>query len=141
MSDSLALPRVVLVTGTSTEVGKTVVTAALAAVILARGSSVAVVKPAQTGVRPGEPGDIEEVRRLLGAGRQAPDGQTPDVEDGARCTDPRPEAPECARPGGCHSAPQHPRAPAAGRAARAPDRGPPSRPDDPLGRRACTLGR
>jgi dethiobiotin synthetase len=57
---------VYFVTGTDTEVGKTVVTAALATILQARGSSVAVVKPAQTGVRPGEPGDIEEVRRLAG---------------------------------------------------------------------------
>lgn len=55
-----------LVTGTGTDVGKTVVTAALAAVVRARGSDVAVVKPAQTGLAPGEPGDVDEVRRLVG---------------------------------------------------------------------------
>jgi dethiobiotin synthetase len=54
------------VTGTDTGIGKTVVTAALAAVFLARGDSVAVVKPTQTGVDPGEPGDAEEIRRLAG---------------------------------------------------------------------------
>ena len=32
----------------------------------AAGSSVAVVKPAQTGLEPGEPGDVDEVRRLAG---------------------------------------------------------------------------
>ncbi|WP_344291959.1 AAA family ATPase, partial [Streptomyces synnematoformans] len=48
---------VLVVTGTSTGVGKTVVTAAVAAAALARGRSVAVLKPAQTGVAPGEPGD------------------------------------------------------------------------------------
>jgi dethiobiotin synthetase len=47
-------------------VGKTVVTAALAALARARGETVAVVKPAQTGVAPGEPGDLDEVRRLAG---------------------------------------------------------------------------
>ena len=57
---------VLIVTGTDTEVGKTVVTAALAALARARGQSVAVVKPVQTGVTPGEPGDLEEVRRLSG---------------------------------------------------------------------------
>jgi dethiobiotin synthetase len=57
---------VVLVTGTSTEVGKTVVTAAVAALALDRGHTVAVVKPAQTGVGPGEPGDVAEVTRLSG---------------------------------------------------------------------------
>ena len=54
---------VLVVTGTGTDVGKTVVTAAVAA--LARGS-VAVVKPAQTGVGEGEPGDADEVKRLAG---------------------------------------------------------------------------
>lgn len=58
---------VLVVTGTDTGVGKTVVTAALAALARERGASVAVVKPAQTGVGPGEPGDLDEVRRLSGA--------------------------------------------------------------------------
>lgn len=57
---------VLVVTGTCTGVGKTIVTAALAALAAARGSSVAVVKLAQTGVRPGEPGDLDVVRRLAG---------------------------------------------------------------------------
>lgn len=55
-----------IVTGTGTGVGKTVVTAALAALAVAAGRRVAVLKPAQTGVRPGEPGDVDEVRRLVG---------------------------------------------------------------------------
>ncbi|OII69302.1 MULTISPECIES: dethiobiotin synthase [unclassified Streptomyces] len=59
---------VVVVTGTGTEVGKTVVTAALAAVAAAQGRSVAVLKPAQTGVGPGERGDADEVARLAGDG-------------------------------------------------------------------------
>lgn len=54
---------IIVVTGTDTDVGKTGVTAALA--VLA-GESVAVVKPAQTGVLPGEPGDLAEVGRLSG---------------------------------------------------------------------------
>jgi dethiobiotin synthetase len=57
---------VLVVTGTDTGVGKTVVTAAVAALARTRGASVAVVKPAQTGVRPGMPGDLDEVRRLAG---------------------------------------------------------------------------
>ncbi|MGN2640296.1 dethiobiotin synthase [Nocardia takedensis] len=57
---------VLLVTGTSTGVGKTVVTAALAAAALAEGLSVTVCKPAQTGVAAGEPGDLAEVQRLAG---------------------------------------------------------------------------
>jgi dethiobiotin synthase len=54
---------VLIVTGTGTDVGKTVVTAALAACLPGR---VAVVKPAQTGVAAGEPGDLAEVTRLSG---------------------------------------------------------------------------
>lgn len=57
---------VLVVTGTGTGVGKTVVTAAIAAVAHADGSRVAVVKPAQTGVGPGEPGDCAEITRLSG---------------------------------------------------------------------------
>ncbi|GAA4240538.1 dethiobiotin synthase [Actinomadura meridiana] len=55
---------VLIVTGTCTGVGKTVVTAALAAVAAARGASVAVVKPGQTGAHTGDPGDLDEIRRL-----------------------------------------------------------------------------
>ncbi|MGW2049772.1 dethiobiotin synthase [Streptomyces sp. NPDC001858] len=58
---------ILVITGTGTEVGKTVTTAAVAASALAAGRSVAVLKPAQTGVRPDEPGDVEEVARLAGA--------------------------------------------------------------------------
>lgn len=58
---------VLFVTGTSTEVGKTVVTAAVAALALARGARVAVVKPGQTGVGVDEPGDLAVVAALSGA--------------------------------------------------------------------------
>lgn len=58
--------RILLVTGTGTEIGKTVVTAAVTALALAQGLKVAVLKPAQTGVAAGEPGDAAEVRRLAG---------------------------------------------------------------------------
>ncbi|MEV5203535.1 dethiobiotin synthase [Streptomyces sp. NPDC053720] len=55
---------ILVVTGTGTEIGKTVVTAAVAA---ARPDlRVAVLKPAQTGLAPGEPGDAAEVARLAG---------------------------------------------------------------------------
>lgn len=54
------------VTGTDTDVGKTVTTAALVVALRAQGRSPYVVKPAQTGVLPGEPGDLDEVRRLVG---------------------------------------------------------------------------
>lgn len=55
-----------LVTGTGTGVGKTVVTAALAAVAASRGQHCIVVKPAQTGVPDDAPGDLAEVERLAG---------------------------------------------------------------------------
>lgn len=54
----------VLVTGTDTEVGKTVVTAAIAAAAQAAGLRVAVLKPGQTGTAGGEPGDVDVVNRL-----------------------------------------------------------------------------
>ncbi|MFI8436910.1 dethiobiotin synthase [Streptomyces sp. NPDC079020] len=55
---------ILVVSGTGTEIGKTVVTAAVAAA--ARGRRVAVLKPAQTGLAPGDPGDAAEVARLAG---------------------------------------------------------------------------
>lgn len=55
-----------VLTGTGTGVGKTVVTAAVAALALSQRRSVAVLKPAQTGLGPGEPGDVDEVTRLVG---------------------------------------------------------------------------
>ncbi|MET7824065.1 dethiobiotin synthase [Streptomyces sp. NPDC005386] len=58
---------VLVITGTGTEVGKTVVTAAVAATALTAGRSVAVLKPAQTGVAPHERGDADEAARLAGA--------------------------------------------------------------------------
>ena len=58
--------KLLLVGGTDTGVGKTIVTAALASQAKAAGRRVAVVKPAQTGVTEGEPGDMDEVRRLSG---------------------------------------------------------------------------
>ena len=66
-----AMPRVVLVTGTDTDVGKTWATGVLAAELARLGRSVAVDKPVQTGVRPAEPGDAATVRRIadrLGTG-------------------------------------------------------------------------
>lgn len=58
---------VLIVSGTGTGVGKTVVTAAVAALAAARGDRVSVVKPAQTGVPVAVPeGDLAEVRRLTG---------------------------------------------------------------------------
>jgi dethiobiotin synthetase len=55
---------IVVVAGTGTEVGKTVVTAAVAALARVGGRTVAVAKPAQTGLLPGEPGALAEIERL-----------------------------------------------------------------------------
>ena len=60
------MTRYVAVTGTDTGVGKTVTTAALAVALQDAGHSVAVVKPVQTGVVEGEPGDVADVVRLTG---------------------------------------------------------------------------
>ncbi|MFD7936082.1 dethiobiotin synthase [Streptomyces sp. NPDC059755] len=57
---------ILVITGTGTEVGKTVTTAAVAASALAAGRTVAVLKAAQTGVRADEHGDAYEVARLAG---------------------------------------------------------------------------
>ncbi|MGW2516364.1 dethiobiotin synthase [Streptomyces sp. NPDC001617] len=58
---------ILVITGTGTEVGKTITTAAVAATASAAGRSVAVLKAAQTGVRPDERGDADEVAHLAGA--------------------------------------------------------------------------
>ena len=60
---------VLVITGTGTGIGKTVVTAAIAALAHARGDRVAIVKPAQTGVHPGPGSDVpdaETMERLSG---------------------------------------------------------------------------
>lgn len=70
-------PKVIFVTGTDTDVGKTITTAALAAALGARGRSVAVYKPAQAGACDGQ-GDIDVVRGLAGL---------TDVHEGIRLAD------------------------------------------------------
>jgi dethiobiotin synthetase len=55
---------IVLVTGTDTDVGKTIVTAAIAAAAQSSGLRVAVIKPGQTGTVTGAPTDIEVITRL-----------------------------------------------------------------------------
>ena len=61
-----AVRGVVVVSGTDTGVGKTIVTAAIAAAATAQGLRVAVLKPAQTGIPPGSPeeSDVDTVVRL-----------------------------------------------------------------------------
>jgi len=60
--------RGLFVTGTDTGVGKTEVTVALLAGWRARGRDVAGMKPAQSGVRPGEPSDADRIRAASGGG-------------------------------------------------------------------------
>lgn len=68
--------RGVFVTGTGTEVGKTIVAAVAAQAIAASGAAVAVFKPAVTGLsQPGEP-DHEVLRRAAGS-RQSDDEIAP----------------------------------------------------------------
>jgi dethiobiotin synthetase len=62
-------PEVLLITGTGTGVGKTVTTAAVAASALAGGRRVTIIKPAQTGLAPGESGDVRVAGRLAGLSR------------------------------------------------------------------------
>jgi dethiobiotin synthetase len=70
------LPKIVFVTGTDTDIGKTVTTAALAATLAGQGRTVAVYKPAQAGTCDGQ-GDVDVVRRLAGLD---------DVHEGIRLT-------------------------------------------------------
>ncbi|UZX03309.1 dethiobiotin synthase [Arthrobacter sp. CDRTa11] len=60
------LPPIILITGTDTGVGKTITTAALAAVLGGLGRSVAVYKPCQSGASAGD-SDTAEILRLAGA--------------------------------------------------------------------------
>ncbi|KRE63851.1 dethiobiotin synthase [Arthrobacter sp. Soil736] len=60
------LPGIILVTGTDTGVGKTMTTAALAAVLHGTGRNVAVYKPCQSGAADGD-SDAAEIVRLAGA--------------------------------------------------------------------------
>ena len=57
---------VIAVTGTGTEVGKTIVTAAIAALARAADKNVTVVKLAQTGIELGDESDTDVVTRLSG---------------------------------------------------------------------------
>lgn len=59
---------IIVITGTNTDIGKTIVTAALAALARAHGQRVVVLKPAQTGVGPGDDGDAQVAARLAGEG-------------------------------------------------------------------------
>jgi dethiobiotin synthetase len=84
VSDLPRADKITVISGTGTGVGKTIVTAALAALAAAAGQRVAVVKPVQTGIDTGEETDLDAVRRLSGV---------TDVHELARFPDPlSPEA-------------------------------------------------
>src|ERR1700723_4683745 len=90
-----------VVTGTGTGIGKTVVTAAIAALAHARGDAVAVVKPAQTGVHPGPGSDVpdaETIERLSGVAdchelARFPDPLSPEAAARVRGPPPPPPGP------------------------------------------------
>jgi len=60
------IPKGIFIAGTDTDVGKTVVTAALACCIKNSGNSVAAVKPFQTGTEEEGLLDIEFIYKVLG---------------------------------------------------------------------------
>lgn len=66
MSDA---PTPLVVTGTGTDVGKTVATAALAALARGAGLDAGICKPLQTGLGPDDPGDAHVAARLAGVRR------------------------------------------------------------------------
>lgn len=78
------------VTGTDTDVGKTVATAALAVALATSGKTVAVYKPTQTGVSSSGHGDMAEVSRLSG---------NPAVHEGIRLSNPMAPAAAALREG------------------------------------------
>jgi dethiobiotin synthetase len=93
---------VLVITGTDTGVGKTVVAAAIAALAVDAGRRVAVVKPAQTGVVDGQPGDVDVIRQLALPERPTRPAETPDTTAPGTLTTrelrryPEPLAPETA---------------------------------------------
>ena len=80
-----------IITGTGTGVGKTVVTAAVAALAAGAGERVVVLKPAQTGIEPGAPGDLADVTRLTG-GADTPSPPASSPATPSRSPPPRPRA-------------------------------------------------
>ena len=90
----------VIVTGTDTGVGKTIVTAALAAAAGAAGLSVAVIKPGQTGIPAGSAeerivttgqtvGDLIEIITGVKAGDAVATSNVAQLADGVRITETR----------------------------------------------------
>lgn len=89
------LPRITIVTGTDTDVGKTYTTAALAVAAWSSGAQrIAVYKPQQTGVRGDDPGDVDDVARLAHTASVPSAALT--VAEGQRLTEPMAPPPAAA---------------------------------------------
>ncbi|GAA3325245.1 dethiobiotin synthase [Paeniglutamicibacter sulfureus] len=89
---------ILVVTGTDTDVGKTVVSAALAACALDAGRRVAIYKPTQTGVAPGQAGDVQSIGDWLG------NPPSLGLEEGARLADPMAPVDAALHAGGARAA-------------------------------------
>ena len=63
----MAESRILVVTGTGTDIGKTIATAAIASVLRDEGLRVGLCKPVQTGLDPDAPGDVDDAAQLAGA--------------------------------------------------------------------------
>lgn len=90
-----SLGHAVVVTGTDTDVGKTYATAALTVSGWNVGRRrIAVYKPQQTGIRGGEPGDVDDVARLARAAGVPSEALT--TAEGQRLTEPMAPPPAAA---------------------------------------------
>lgn len=72
---------ITIITGTDTDVGKTIATATIAVALRHRGRDIRVVKPVQTGVGPDEAGDLAIIAELAGVPSDC-------LVEGARLSDP-----------------------------------------------------
>ena len=79
MTSVAPAPLRVAVVGTDVKAGKTIVAAALAALLVRRGRRVAVMKPVETGVADGAPAPDAELLHLAAGGRLIPDDVCPVV--------------------------------------------------------------
>ena len=62
----MAESRILIITGTGTDIGKTIATAAIASILRDEGVSVGLCKPVQTGLDPDAPGDVDDAAQLSG---------------------------------------------------------------------------
>ena len=83
---------IVIVTGTDTDVGKTVTTAVIASALKQAGKDVTIIKPYQTGLAPDKPGDVHDAGRLAGI-------DTDNLLEYVRCPEPLAPTTSAARAG------------------------------------------